>query len=175
MLKKLFKLEIIGFIFTAVLGTLFHFMFEWSGYNRIIAIFTPVNESSWEHLKMLFFPYLTWSIVEYLLLREKASFIFSKAVGALSGMFFIVSFFYTYTGIIGKNIDFLNILSFFIGIFLAFLIDYLMIRSEKFSSVAFDCIGIGIFIFICVLFFIFTSAPPFIPLFKDPVSQSYGI
>ncbi|MGN1328860.1 MAG: DUF6512 family protein [Eubacterium sp.] len=173
--KKLFKLEIIGFIFVSVLGTLSHFVFEWSGYNRIIGMVVPVNESTWEHLKLLFFPYLIWSVIQYILLKEKSGVIFSKSIGVVIGMTAIVSFYYTYTGVIGKSIDWMNILSFFIGVLIAFICDYIMIKSERFTSVTYDCIGIGIFIAFIILFFLFTTAPPFITLFKDPINNSYGI
>ncbi|MDD6728090.1 MAG: DUF6512 family protein [Eubacteriales bacterium] len=175
MSKKLFKNEIIGFVFVSVSGTLCHFIYEWSDYSRIAAMFSPVNESTWEHLKLLFFPYMIWTVIQYIVSRNKKGIIFSKAVGLLFGLILIVSFYYTYTGVIGKSIDFLNVLSFFIGTFGAFLVDYVMIRSEKFSSVAFDCIGIGVFVTMTILFFLFTIAPPFIPLFKDPQNLSYGI
>lgn len=173
--KKIFRLELIGFIFVSVLGTLCHFIFEWSGYNRIIGMVVPVNESTWEHLKLLFFPYLIWSVIQYVITKEKAGIIFSKAIGAIIGMTAIVSFYYTYTGIIGRNIEWLNILSFFIGVLAAFICDYILMRTEKFTSVFYDCVGTGIFIAFIILFFLFTTAPPFIPLFKDPINFSYGI
>lgn len=173
--KKLFKSELIGFVFVSVLGTVGHFVFEWSDYNRLIGMIVPVNESSWEHLKLLFFPYLIWSAVQYIILQEKDGIIFSKAIGSVAGMTAILAFFYTYTGIIGKNVDWLNILSFFVGVLIAFLCDYVMIRSKKISPVSYDCIGTGIFISFIILFFMFTTAPPFIPLFKDPQTLTYGI
>lgn len=173
--KKLFRLEIIGFIFVSVIGTLSHFIFEWSGFNRIVGMVAPVNESSWEHLKLLFFPYLLWTVIQYALLEERKGVIFSKASGVILGMASILSFFYTYTGIIGKSIEWLNIMSFFIGVFIAFICDYIMIRSEKFTARFYGCAGTAVFIVIMILFFLFTIAPPFIPLFKDPISFSYGI
>ena len=46
----------IGFFFTVVFGVLLHFLYEWS-YNSVwIAPFSGVNESTWEHMKLLFFP-----------------------------------------------------------------------------------------------------------------------
>ena len=42
-----------GFIFTAVVGTLLHFLFDWTGGSVAAALFSAVNESIWEHLKLL--------------------------------------------------------------------------------------------------------------------------
>ena len=175
MRNKLFRYSVTGFIFVGIFGTLAHFFYEWSGYNKLVGLFCAVNESSWEHLKLLFFPYFVWSLIEYLLLKRDKCVFFSKAVGAFVGMISVLAFFYTYTGIIGKNIDWLNILSFFLGEFIAFLIDYIMIKTNKFCNVAYNSIGIGFFIFTSILFILFSFMPPLIPLFKDPISQSYGI
>ena len=68
--KKILKLEIIGFIFTSVLGTLMHFFYEWSNDNSIVGLFCPVNESPFEHLKLLFFPFLIWTFVEEIKLSQ---------------------------------------------------------------------------------------------------------
>ena len=56
MSKTLLKLDIIGFVFVSVIGTLAHFVFEWSGNNTVVGLFCPINESPWEHLKLIFFP-----------------------------------------------------------------------------------------------------------------------
>lgn len=42
-----------GFIFTAILGTLLHFLFDWTNGSVIAALFSAVNESIWEHMKLL--------------------------------------------------------------------------------------------------------------------------
>ena len=175
MKNNLFKRTVIGFIFVSIAGSLFHFIFQWSGYNRLAGIFFPVNESVWEHLKLIYLPFLIWSIIEYFVLRKDKSNIFTKAVSTLSGMATIVIFYYTYTGISGKEIEFLNILSFFVGVAVAFAVDYLMIKSEKFKSNSYATAGIIIFIILGVLFVVFTFAPPLIPLFKDPQNLTYGI
>lgn len=173
--KKLFSSELAGFVFVSIIGTLSHFIYEWSGYNRIAGMLTPVNESTWEHLKLLYFPYLVWTLIYLCYAKDKKGVLFSKAIGVITGMTMIVAFFYTYTGVTGKNIEWLNILSFFIGVFIAFICDYILIRSGKFTSRFYDSVGIILFIVLLILFFLFTVAPPFIPLFKDPISYTYGI
>lgn len=57
-----------GIGFVLVLGTLSHFFFDWSGENRLVGIFAAVNESTWEHLKLLFFPALLFWVSEWILL-----------------------------------------------------------------------------------------------------------
>ena len=97
--KRIFKLEAIGFIFTSVLGTLMHFFYEWSGNNTFVGLFCPVNESPYEHLKLLFFPFLIWTFVENIKLSNNKFNIFtSKLIGILLGMYVTLSVFYIFEG-----------------------------------------------------------------------------
>ena len=56
--------QIITVIICLILGTLLHFTYEWSGENPIIALFSAVNESIWEHLKLAFYPMFSIHINE---------------------------------------------------------------------------------------------------------------
>ncbi len=55
---------ICGILFTSVLGSLLHFVYEWTGENPLAALFSPVNESVFEHCKLLFFPALLYTLFE---------------------------------------------------------------------------------------------------------------
>ena len=173
-MKRVFKCSIWGFIFVSVVGSLCHFLYRWSGNCLAVGLLCPVNESIWEHIKLLYFPYLLWGIIEYFILGRMKGVLPSKLVGAFVGMLFIPVFYYTYTGIFGKSIEFLNILSFFIGVMLAFIVDYLFIKSGRFEKNS-NTAAIICFIAVALLFVLFTLAPPFIPLFRDPVTFTYGI
>ena len=62
-MKQLKKYTIIGStFFVLITGTLSHFIYEWSGNNFIVGFFFPVNESTWEHMKLVFFPMFLFSI-----------------------------------------------------------------------------------------------------------------
>lgn len=175
MKNNLFKFSIIGFIFVSIAGSLSHFVFEWSGYNLAVAAVFPVNESIWEHLKLLFFPYLIWTVIEYYLLKKEKGLLMSKFIASIIGMASIVIFYYTYTGISGKSIEILNILSFFIGVSISFVTDNYLIKLKKFSDSKYNTLAIALFIGTGALFFIYTFVPPFIPLFKDPIHSTYGV
>ena len=47
---------VIAIIFISVIGTLLHFMYEWSGHNKVVSLFAAVNESTWEHIKIALTP-----------------------------------------------------------------------------------------------------------------------
>ena len=62
---------VLGMIFTGITGTLLHFLFQWSTYKPAIALFSSVNESTWEHLKLLFFPVLLYTLLECILYKGR--------------------------------------------------------------------------------------------------------
>lgn len=175
MSKKLLKYDIIGFVFVSIIGTLAHFVYEWTNKSVIAALFCPINESPCEHLKLIFFPYLIWTVIQAFIMKDTKNLSPAKFIGVFVGMTATLSFFYTYTGIVGRNIDWLNILSFFIGVFIAFLLDYIIIKSEKMQGKGENIVAVILFIIMSAIFMLFTFAPPLIPLFKDPITSSYGI
>ena len=115
-MKSIKNFQIFSVFFTFLLGTLLHFTYDWSGKNPIVAIFSAINESTWEHLKLLFFPMLISTIIGYFLFFKTISnYLCAKALGIIVAITFIIILFYTYSGILGKNIPFIDISSFFIA------------------------------------------------------------
>lgn len=169
---KIKNYQIIGAIFVCILGTLLHFTYELSGENVIVASFSAVNESVWEHLKLLFFPMLLTTIIGYFYIGKNApNFICSKTLGIITAMSFIIIFFYTYTGIIGKSIVFIDIALFFIAVILGEYLAYKLITNN------FKCNNIVSIITLTVIlicFILFTYFTPKIGIFKDPVTNNYG-
>ncbi len=95
---------IIGIIFVLVTGTLSHFLYDWSGQNPVVGLFTPVNESVWEHMKLLFFPMLLYSLIIILKYRRQYPHIASALFfGILTGTVLIPIFYYAYTSVLGTN------------------------------------------------------------------------
>ena len=48
------RYEVIGAVIVCILAPVFHFLFEWSGGNPFVGIFAAVNESVWEHTKIVY-------------------------------------------------------------------------------------------------------------------------
>ena len=108
-------------ILTILLGSVFHFLYDFSEQNPFTALFTPINESVWEHLKLLFFPLFFVTIIQYYVIRPmKTAFFGSRLAGAWGGMAFIVIFFYIYTAVLGTDLLLMDLLLFVIGVFLSF-------------------------------------------------------
>ena len=174
--NNVLKFQIFSVIFTWILGTILHFLYEWSGDNKIIASFSAVNESTWEHLKLVFFPMLITTIIGFLVIgKDNKKFWCAKTIGIILAMSFIIVFFYTYTGIIGTNFAILDIGSFFVAVILGEYAAYKIMTNEEYKLKCNKKIAIIGLICILLCFIIFTYLPPHIGLFKDPISNGYGI
>ena len=161
------------FLFISVLGVLLHFTYEWSGDNPIVALFSAVNESTWEHLKLLFFPMLLLTIIELLFAEKRqlpSNYLFARTIGILSGMAFIVIAFYTLTGVFAKLPDAVNITLYFLGVFLALCIENKINRGNSQNHSAFAAI---VLLALTIAFFVFTKYPPSIGLFANPVLTDF--
>ncbi|MBR7099452.1 MAG: hypothetical protein IKC59_08555 [Clostridia bacterium] len=66
--------QLFGFAVTSLLGTLLHFLYEWLGEAVWIAPISGVNESTWEHMKLLFWPMLLYAIAESFFFRDRKDF-----------------------------------------------------------------------------------------------------
>ncbi len=174
--KKIIRFQIFSVIFTWILGTILHFLYEWSEDNKIIASFSAVNESTWEHLKLVFFPMLITTIVGFLVIgKDNKKFWCAKTIGIILAMSFIIVFFYTYTGIIGTNFAILDIGSFFVAVILGEYVAYKIMTNDEYKLKCNKRIAVIGLICILLCFIIFTYLPPHIGLFKDPISNGYGI
>lgn len=174
--SKLLKIELIVTILGLILGTLLHFIYEWSGNNVIIASFSAVNESVWEHLKLVFYPMLILGLIEYYFVKNIANnYIEAKAIGIFTAISFIVISFFTYTGIIGTNFFIIDILIFIISIILGEWASYKLMKRKNESTIQTKILAGGILIFLLSCFIIFTYVTPQVNLFRDFTNGTYGI
>lgn len=174
--EQLKYFSMIGTVLIIILGTLLHFTYEWSGNNTLVGIFAPINESVWEHLKLLFWPSFLFSILEYFVIGKNfENYIPAKVISFYIGIFLIIILFYTYTGITGKDNLITDIAIFIISVIISQYIAYKLINSSVNFGVNGDRIAIIALVFLIFTFITFTFNPPKAPLFQDPVTGSYGI
>ena len=165
-----------GIVYIIIFGTLLHFAYEWSGNNSIVGIFGSVNESTWEHLKLLFWPAFIFSIVEFICIgRHYKNYIAAKAVSFYIGIFMIISLVNTYTGVVGKNFLVLDISIFIASVISSQYMAYKIIKSKSRVGILVTIISIIAIILLVAAFVFFTFNPLQIPLFKDPSTGGYGI
>ena len=129
-MNQLKRYLIIGTIFVIILGTLSHFFYDWSNNSFVVGFFSPVNESTWEHMKLVFFPMLLFSLFANSKLKSIYPCITSSLLfGILIGTFLIPIFFYTYTGILGYNVFILDLTTFILAVICAFFSVYRLTTS----------------------------------------------
>lgn len=166
--SSLKTLTIISFLLTSLLGVLFHFVYEWSGNQPLLGLFFPVNESVWEHLKLIFFPLLLVSCLEYFIGNSpKSDFVCIKLRSALLGMLTVVILFYTYIGILGTVIDWLNIVLYFVAVAIAYLYSYRKFCSDTILTCN-QNLSLLLIFSITILFMVFTIYPPNLGIFQAP-------
>ena len=169
MKKRLFILDV---VIASVLGTLLQFIYDWTGQNSVAAIFGAVNESVWEHLKLLFWPVALLTIVEYFLyFKDSKNFILSRFIGLFVGIMTIVTVFYTVFGILGRDLAWFNILLYYIAVFVTFITSRVLRKNGELSFRYSNAIGAVLFIILAIIFGIFSFNPPEnVGIFKEPLS-----
>ena len=166
--------QLFGFAVASLGGTLLHFLYDWLDKPAWVAPFSGVNESTWEHMKLLFWPMLLYAVVQSFFFKDRGDFWCVKLRGILLGMVLIPVIFYTYNGAIGPSPDWFNIAIFFISAAIVYLYEARLLttevlpcRSQKWAVAAFAVLAIA--------FVVFTFWTPEIGLFRDPLTGTYGI
>lgn len=174
MKRSLLLWQVSGLTFSAVLGTLFHFLYDWTGFI-LFAPFSAVNESTWEHMKLLFVPSFIFAIIQsFFAKNDYKCFWLVKLIGIVIGTLLIPILFYTLGGAFGELSAIINISIFFVAVISQYLIEmFLFGKIDCALSVKWVCFIALLLIF--VLFVVFTFYPPKIPLFLDPLTSKYGI
>ena len=163
-----------GFALTSLGSTLLHFLYDWTGGSILAAPFSGINESTWEHMKLLFWPLFLFALVQRLFFKGQENYWCIKLLGILLGLALIPVLFYTYNGVFGKSPDWINISIFYISAGSVFLFERWLFNQDqlrcKHPQLAFSVICL-----IGAMFVVFTFVPPQIPLFRDPLAGTYGI
>ena len=165
--------QIVGFGVAAIGGTLLHFLYDWLGEAVWIAPFSGVNESTWEHMKLLFWPMFIYAVIQYFFFKDRENFWCVKLKGTILGLTLIPVLFYTYNGVIGKSPDWLNITIFFVSAAVAYIYETRLFNAENTrckSKIAFALLCV-----LAILFIVFTFSTPTLGIFKDPITGTYGL
>lgn len=164
-----------GFLFVSVTGTLLHFAYDWSGQAVEIGWVSAVNESIWEHMKLVFYPMVLFAFAECRAWGTHVpGFWCIKTAGIFAALLMIPILYYTYTGIWGISVDWLNITIFFVTAAGAYWMETYCFRNAHPCRLSARLVAV-LLTAIAVLFIAFTFHPPQIPFFRDPVTGTYGL
>lgn len=172
--ERIVKWEIVGVFWIIIIGSLLHFTFELANKSLLVALFSPVNESVWEHMKLGYWALVFFMLIEYWFVRDYTnSFFIAKTIGILVMNIFIIVAFYSYTAIVKKPILIMDIAIFIVGAILCQFTSIKIMGKDIGNNV--DKIGLVVFILIGAILILFTFKTPHLPIFKDPSKGTYGI
>ena len=169
------RIKIISIIGTFLLCFLTHSIYNIFP-NTLFSIFFSVNESIWEHMKMLFTTTLLFGIIEYILIKKYDikvnNFLFSKFIEALISIPIYLVMFLPYYYRFGENLIIIFIMMFITFIITKF-IGYKIMNMNKINHS--NKIAIILIIISYVIFGYLTYNPIHNHLFLDTEEEKYGI
>ena len=164
----------IGIIIICLVGSLLHFTYELSHHNKCVAIFSAVNESTWEHIKIGMTPTILWSIYEIIKYGFNGNFLVAKSLCLLIIIVLIPILFYGYIVFTKKAILVVDIICF-----------YIVIICSQFVFKYFINIGTipSIYIYLSIILliieigsYLYLTFKPFKNfMFEDPITHKYGL
>lgn len=170
---KNIKIMGVFIIFLLAIGS--HFMYDVIP-TFITSILFPVNESIWEHMKLLVTPVLIFSVLEYFIYKYKNinynNFILSYFISIMLGIILYLLIYLPINSLFGYNTIFAISLLFVIYIFIEYISYYIMnMNVNKYNKI------LGIIGIICIyfIFFYFTYYTPDNKIFYDTANNGYGI
>lgn len=169
MRKRVLRSEWLGFLFVALAGTVLHFVYDWTGGSPLAAAFSAVNESTWEHMKLLFVPFFLFTMVQFVFFAEPLrNFLAAKTAALLLGLLAIPTLFYTLGGMFGETPAWVNIAIFYLADALCFLTSYQLLLRGALRRGAAQFAGFVVLWLLAFAFIYFTYRPPHLPLFLPP-------
>lgn len=169
------KLKLLGVIIAFVLCFPIHFLYD-KFPCFITSIIAPVNESIWEHMKILFTSILFSGVIQKIIVKVKylpyKNVCISNIVAALSSVFIYLILFIPIYNSIGENLP-ITIFLMFIVVIISQIITIFIIKLKK--DLHMENWAILLAIIIYLIFGILTYSPPQKEIFLDTTTLNYGI
>ena len=179
MKNKLLLWEIGGFFFIGLIGASLHFTYELSDFSsNLVAYFSAVNESTWEHLKMAFFPGFVFALIEYTYVREQVNnYLIAKTASLFLMLLVIIVGWYAYAPAVGRSIFPVDLGLFYLAVGLGQILSYKILTRPPLGK-KYQRGSLAGIILLLVFFSTFTFYPPRIFLFEHldlKNTNQYGI
>lgn len=174
-MNKKIIINIIGTIFIFLIGFIIHNLYEWFP-NTLTSIFAPVNESIFEHIKMIFTSYMIWILIKYFIFKKnnikENSFVLKELLTTILSIIIFLAIFLPIYNKFGENLP-LTLFIYFVSITISFIINYFF--NIKKESRILNTIGVIGIIVIYIITTYLTYNPIICKFFLDPTNNSYGL
>ena len=169
------KAKIISVIGIFILCFLFHYLYELIPCG-LTAIFFPVNESIFEHLKMMFTSVIIYGIIDYIILQKFKikynNFFTSLFVSAITIIPIFLILYLPFYYKIGPKM-FLNIGMLLVAIILSQIISYFILKAKDLNKL--NIVSFMMIIISYIVLAYLTYNPIKSELFFDTQEEKYGI
>lgn len=170
--------ETVGGLVILLVGSFLHFAFELSDFSLLVAPFGAVNESTWEHLKLFYWPGVAMAVIQHAYLRHRVpNFWLAKGAAVAVTPIGVALAFYCYLGIVlpidGTGTLSGTIVTAIIGIALGQYASYRLLTSPPRPAWT-RHLGIALILSLGVAMVAFTFAPPHMFLFENFYGYQYS-
>ena len=166
---------VLGTVFVSVMGSFFHFAYQWTCCNWLVGLFVAVNESVFEHLKLLIFPLILFWILNGLLYGNMREHLIGLTAAIYSGVLFLCVGYFTWKIIFVDDKLWFDILLFIISSLVAQLTGWYYALDELRYSLCSLMVVVPLFMVSLMCYLCFTDFPPHIEsFFGDPTTGLYG-
>lgn len=164
-----------GVAVSFAVASLLHFLWNWSGQLLPVALIASVNESVWEHVKILAWPFLAWSSVQYVIVKpDPRRLVVARTAGLIVTIVLTICFFYIYTGILGFSVLWIDIACALLWL-AAGEIASLRVQNSRNNIEQLYPVAVAVLSLIVIMLLCFTVSAPQLGLFLDPENGIYGI
>lgn len=167
-------IKIISIFIIFLISFITHNLYEWIP-SFFTSIICPVNESIFEHLKMIFTSYMFWMIIELILKYKYKDLNNVISSNTFTAIFNIIVFLIIYLPIyylLFENM-FINLSVYFISLVISYFINYMI--ALKNNDKLLNIISIIIIIVSYIIFATLTYNPLKKDIFLDKQENIYGI
>jgi len=170
---NIYTIFFISFLVLTILGSLLHFTHNWFKKGIPLHIFSALNESTWEHMKLLIAPTILVGIFQYIFLKQDYTNVLTSILILLVIELLTIPLLYETLRALFKKVPFpITILIFILSIVFGLIGEYVMLTNGV--SIFSENISLILILLIVIKFGIFSYYPPKIFLFRDPVTGKYG-
>jgi hypothetical protein len=181
--RRLAWFQLGAVVFIMLVASALHFAYELSGFWGPMALFGSVNESTYEHLKLFFWPGLLYALVQHAYVKEFTNnYWVAKAAALLVSPIVLIVSFYCYLGIVlpinGRGTLFASIATGLLGVVVGEFVAYRIMLSRPLAS-GIRRLGAPTLVALTIMFSTLTFFPPRMFLFENffgyEYSGEYGI